>query len=293
MPRAPSQSRRLSMAELTKREQQTIPYLTPQQQNLLVAALSSQAQPHTSTVERPDAVKRSDSDLTTHPNTMPTNANGDALFVSPQAAELDNLGLDYTPGLDYLDDDGFDFENADVGGELIGPLPGSEGHEKRKSREDSVGTEHDAKRQETNDGEKAQKKPGRKPLTSEPTTVSPQPLFSSRPILTVTAEEKGAKPCRAKSVPRAKGEASEGPRREGHLSDQVFRGGEARKRRVESSSGALASRIARISQAPLFEQRRRAFLSTFESYEWATEQQWPFIWQQLPIRLPQVRSFAW
>ncbi|CAK1354275.1 unnamed protein product [Cercospora beticola] len=158
------------MAELTKREQQAIPYLTPQQQDLLVAALSSQAQPHTSTLERPGAVKRSDSDFTTHPNTMPTNANGDALFVSPQTAELDNFGLDYTPGLDYLDDDGFDFENADVGGELIGPLPGSEGHEKRKSREDSVGTEHDAKRQETNDGEKAQKKPGRKPLTSEPTT---------------------------------------------------------------------------------------------------------------------------
>lgn len=90
--------------------------------------------------------------------------------MSPQDATLDNLD-DYTPDLDYLDGDGFDFENADLGGEMIGALPG-DGHDKRKSPDDSAGDpEGDAKRQETQEGEKTAKKPGRKPLTSEPTTV--------------------------------------------------------------------------------------------------------------------------
>ncbi|KAF2212241.1 hypothetical protein CERZMDRAFT_111987 [Cercospora zeae-maydis SCOH1-5] len=156
---------------LTKPEQVT-PYLTHHQEDLLLAALNSQALPHASAQRRPAAVKRSDSDPAIESNAM-TTANGD-LFVSPHTAALDTFGLDYTPGIDYLDnDDTFDsFENADMGGELIGPLPGgSEGHDKRKSPDESAGTpEHDSKRQETNDGEKAQKKPGRKPLTSEPTT---------------------------------------------------------------------------------------------------------------------------
>ncbi|KAF2172906.1 hypothetical protein M409DRAFT_49418 [Zasmidium cellare ATCC 36951] len=109
--------------------------------------------------------------------------NENALFMSPQNAELDNLNVDYTPDLDYLDGDSFDFENADLGGEMIGALPGSggdsredltmngDGHEKRKSPDENGDSETgDAKRQETQEGEKGAKKPGRKPLTSEPTT---------------------------------------------------------------------------------------------------------------------------
>lgn len=109
---------------------------------------------------------------------MTTAANG-ALFMSPQA---DGFGLDYTPGLDYLDnDDSFDFEDADLGGEMIGALPG-EGHEKRKSPDEGADSpEPDSKRQETNDGEKAAKKPGRKPLTNEPTTVCVQLVAPMRP----------------------------------------------------------------------------------------------------------------
>jgi AP-1-like factor len=108
------------------------------------------------------------------------NANGAQLFVSPQDAGLDNYDIDYTPDLDYLDgDSGFDFENADLGGEMIGALPGRQsslddghGHEKRKSRDEYDDEKGDAKRQETQEGEKSgAKKPGRKPLTSEPTTV--------------------------------------------------------------------------------------------------------------------------
>ena len=62
---------------------------------------------------------------------------------------------------------------------MIGSLPGSGGNangdlsnEKRKSPDENDASEEgDAKRQETQDGEKGAKKPGRKPLTSEPTTV--------------------------------------------------------------------------------------------------------------------------
>jgi AP-1-like factor len=99
-----------------------------------------------------------------------------ALFMNPPKADPGLYSKEYTPAYDdYLDpDDHFDFEDADLGGDTPGALPGDgEVHEKRKSRDESAGTpEHDSKRQETNDGEKAAKKPGRKPLTSEPTTVS-------------------------------------------------------------------------------------------------------------------------
>lgn len=104
--------------------------------------------------------------------------SGSAVFQSP--GTMDNFNPDFTPDLDYLDGDGsFDFDNADLGGEMIGGLPGldadgnPEQHEKRKNTdEDGSPEEGDAKRQELGEGEKGSKKPGRKPLTNEPTTVS-------------------------------------------------------------------------------------------------------------------------
>lgn len=102
---------------------------------------------------------------------------------------MDSFNPDFTPDLDYLDGDGsFDFDNADLGGEMIGGLPGldadgnPEQHEKRKnSDEDGSPEEGDAKRQELGEGEKGSKKPGRKPLTNEPTTVSIHSLLSPPP----------------------------------------------------------------------------------------------------------------
>lgn len=110
------------------------PYLSPNQQDLLLAAFESQT-------AKPSA-RRSNSD------TMSVS-NENALFMSPQNAELDNLNVDYTPDLDYLDGDSFDFENADLGGEMIGALPGTgaDGHEKRKSPDENGDSETgDAKR---------------------------------------------------------------------------------------------------------------------------------------------------
>lgn len=156
-------------------------YLSRNQQDLLYAALNSQA----GTSQR-YPIKRSDSDPE---NPTMSALNGDALFMSPQNGDLDNfdVDLDYTPDMDFLDgDSGFDFENADLGGEMIGALPGrsegnGDGHEKRKSPDEADDDEEgDAKRQETHEGEKGgAKKPGRKPLTSEPTTVCNQCLVTA------------------------------------------------------------------------------------------------------------------
>ena len=86
-------------------------------------------------------------------------------------------GQDESPFLDYnLEDGDFDWDNA-TGEQLFGDLPGSEYHEenefhdKRKaSMEEEKGDEGSSKRHEGDD--KSAKKPGRKPLTGEPTTVS-------------------------------------------------------------------------------------------------------------------------
>lgn len=104
--------------------------------------------------------------------------SGTAVFQSP--GNMDNYNPDLTPDLDYFDGDAsFDFDNADLGGEMIGGLPGldadgkPEQHEKRKNTDDDGSpVEGSAKRQELAEGEKGSKKPGRKPLTNEPTTVS-------------------------------------------------------------------------------------------------------------------------
>ncbi|EMC99441.1 hypothetical protein BAUCODRAFT_63784 [Baudoinia panamericana UAMH 10762] len=156
-----------------------VPYLTDNQQDLLLAALSSQAKDRqNAAISRPGSTgvnKRTTSD------SQPGSMSGSALFMSPQDAELNNFDADYEPDLDYLDgDNSFDFDNADLGGEMIGALPGDsqddlnghgDSHEKRKSPDEKDDDEEgDSKRQETQDGEKSAKKPGRKPLTNEPTT---------------------------------------------------------------------------------------------------------------------------
>jgi AP-1-like factor len=107
-------------------------------------------------------------------------ANGVDIYTSPiqqtpGSGQLSNF--DESPSfLDYdLDDGNFDWDNS--GDQLFGDLPGTEynedgeHHDKRKaaSGEDDE-EEGSSKRREGND--KGAKKPGRKPLTGEPTTVS-------------------------------------------------------------------------------------------------------------------------
>jgi AP-1-like factor len=168
-------------SQQAKSTQKSNPYLSPNQQDLLLAALNSQAK------RNPRAKPAvGDTGITNHTHatsdpSQPTTTHamsGAAVFQSP--GNMDNYNPDFTPDLDYLDGDAsFDFDNADLGGEMIGGLPGvdadgkPEQHDKRKNTDDDGSpAEGSAKRQELAEGEKGSKKPGRKPLTNEPTTVS-------------------------------------------------------------------------------------------------------------------------
>ncbi|KAK5110020.1 hypothetical protein LTR62_006387 [Meristemomyces frigidus] len=165
--RLPEEQQRMAASHLL----QDAPHLSDNQQNLLLAALNAQARDRQS--RQSASARAADSGVNQHTTyAQPTQPDMSAstLFMSPADAELDNFNEDYTPDLDYLDgDESFDFDNADLGGEMIGALPGSgELHDKRKNPDEQDGSdEADPKRQE---GEKGAKKPGRKPLTNEPTT---------------------------------------------------------------------------------------------------------------------------
>lgn len=145
------------------------PYLSHNQQDLLLAALSSQARPNSYKSLAPGApsVDAGVPSNSITSSTMDDQVDSKTTFLSPEG--LDAFDVDFTPELDFLDgDQSFDFENADLGGEMIGGLPG----EKRKNPDEGAVANGDSKRQELQDGERSAKKPGRKPLTSEPTTVS-------------------------------------------------------------------------------------------------------------------------
>lgn len=154
-------------------------YLNPNEQDLLLTALNSN-KPTGSTIGLYNSTaNRSNS----HNATKSTQSNMASTYTSPAqqtpgSATLTNKGFDNSPFGDFeLDDSNFDW---DVNGELIGALPGTttrqEDHEenelgdKRKSPEDAEEEDGGGKRREGED--KTGKKPGRKPLTSEPTTVS-------------------------------------------------------------------------------------------------------------------------
>lgn len=149
------------------------PYLSPNQQDLLLAALNSQAAP-----ARPSQHNSGDRKAIEHLGiksepTQPIMAtdNSGLMYLGPHDADLDQFDVNFTPDGDFLDgDQSFDFDNADLGGDMIGSLPSQ--HEKRKNSEEDSPEEGEAKRQEVQEGERSAKKPGRKPLTSEPTTVS-------------------------------------------------------------------------------------------------------------------------
>lgn len=227
-------------------------YLNTTQQDLLLAALNSQAGQRNDTSN--SAIRQR-----THSNPAGTmnGVSGDGLFMSPQQAELDNFNADYTPDLDYLDGDNFDFENADLGGEMIGALPGgnAEQHEKRKITDENDDEEEgDAKRQETQEGEKSAKKPGRKPLTSEPTTVSPAP-FDLQLQLTDTVRQK--RKAQNRAAQRAFRE-----RKEAHLKDLETKVSELTKTREadKHENGMLKAQVDRL-QIELREYRKRLSLN--------------------------------
>ncbi|OAA70240.1 Transcription factor PAP1 [Cordyceps fumosorosea ARSEF 2679] len=141
-------------------------FLTPHQQNLLFAALNAN-KPQPSASAAPNPVSLSPSSFKNSPG------NGAAVTGGYQDSPfLDNYEYEFA-------DSSFDFSFADNDQTtMIGDMPSTSDksdtpdddlHEKRSyPDEDDDAFENDPKRREG--GEKVPKKPGRKPLTSEPTS---------------------------------------------------------------------------------------------------------------------------
>lgn len=157
-------------------------YLSPDQQDLLYAALASSDQ---FTKGQNNANFNS---VNPDQHRSPPNQNHSQGSSGPEpldsppddvvgSAKL-GMGTDDSPFLDFDFDADFDFSGN---GSLIGDLPGlspsvddADSREKRKSIDDQDDDETGKKRKENDD--KMAKKPGRKPLTSEPTTVGGRPV---------------------------------------------------------------------------------------------------------------------
>ncbi|KAJ6787893.1 hypothetical protein PWT90_01876 [Aphanocladium album] len=141
-------------------------FLTPHQQNLLFAALNANKQ-QAATAAAPNPVSLSPSSFKNSPG-----STAGATGAYQESPFLDNYDYDFA-------DSSFDFSFAgNDQGAMIGDMPSTSDksdtpdddiHEKRSHPDDDdESPENEAKRREA--GEKIPKKPGRKPLTSEPTS---------------------------------------------------------------------------------------------------------------------------
>ncbi|OJJ04496.1 hypothetical protein ASPVEDRAFT_790043 [Aspergillus versicolor CBS 583.65] len=145
-------------------------YLSPGQQDLLLAALSSNNK------QKPNGqAPKTGSNPTDTPGQASTGSFSASPAFDGSNHQFDNLNYDESPFLDFNPDLEWDFPGSDEN--LIGDLPGSavsDDHEVGDKRKDSDSTSEVSgkKRRESDDksDEKASKKPGRKPLMSEPTS---------------------------------------------------------------------------------------------------------------------------
>ncbi|MCJ1405273.1 DNA-binding transcription factor yap1 [Xylographa trunciseda] len=162
-------------------------YLSPKEQDLLLTALNSNKSglaenkrsypPMSANSVRPSGPRSTSNPLQYQPSGRNSLDNND-FHASPvqKTPGSGAIGVNESPFLDYdLDDGNFDWDiNGD---QMIGSLPGTsldddddaDLHDKRKiSDDDADDNEGGGKRREGDD--KTTKKPGRKPLTSEPTS---------------------------------------------------------------------------------------------------------------------------
>ncbi|QKX59560.1 uncharacterized protein TRUGW13939_06696 [Talaromyces rugulosus] len=155
-------------------------FLSPEQQNLLMAALNAN-NPSKKQDGSQESTPGLQNNRSSSNETSPSQENGfdpsrSSYFESPLLNDgpgSGHLGFnpDESPFLDFDPDVDFDPQGSD---DLIGDLPGWDSHElgdKRKSiGESDADFDNGKKRRGSDDKDKASKKPGRKPLTSEPTT---------------------------------------------------------------------------------------------------------------------------
>ncbi|PWY76997.1 putative transcriptional factor [Aspergillus heteromorphus CBS 117.55] len=147
-------------------------YLSPDQQDLLLAALSSNNPPQKQQNNTQPSGPKSD------PESTPGNASSASFNMSPafDPSQPHSGGLGYgdddSPFLDFNPELDFDLQGSE---NLIGDLPESlseepESGEKRKDMDEPLDENEGSGKKRRESDDKAAKKPGRKPLTSEPTS---------------------------------------------------------------------------------------------------------------------------
>ncbi|PYH91738.1 PAP1-domain-containing protein [Aspergillus ellipticus CBS 707.79] len=149
-------------------------YLSPNQQELLLAALTSNtpAQKQQQGDNQPSE-SQSDRDSATPGNASSRSFNMSPGFdpTQPHSGGL-GYGDDESPFLDFNPRLDFDFQGSE---NLIGDIPDNlsdehEAGEKRKDMDEPVDENESSGKKRRESDDKAAKKPGRKPLTSEPTS---------------------------------------------------------------------------------------------------------------------------
>ncbi|KAK9584481.1 DNA-binding transcription factor yap1 [Aspergillus fumigatus] len=149
-------------------------YLSPDQQDLLLAALSSN-----NPTQKQQTVTHN-SEANQNLNHTPGHASSGSFSVSPPSGldgsvnQSTTFGYEDSPYLDLNFDFDLDFlGNESLIGDLPPSLPSTEDYEpgdKRKDIDGQVNDKEDSGKKRRESDEKAAKKPGRKPLTSEPTS---------------------------------------------------------------------------------------------------------------------------
>jgi AP-1-like transcription factor len=209
--------------------------LTPQQQTLLFRALTS---------NQPSSSKNDQGSLTPDSlTTSPAQTQKNISFNEPEHGLPDSSLIDYDYDIGQDSSFDFDFTNdgVDAQARMIGDLPGTspesndsfkdgskspenESSDKRShpdDEEDEEEAENGAKRRESEG--KVPKKPGRKPLTNEPSSVSLAPECSTAAqYLIPHPEAKGTESCRSARFSGAEGEAPQGSRDEGRGAREGF-----------------------------------------------------------------------
>ena len=145
--------------------------LSPDQETLLRTALSSNPRDSLQSAQNIDMNAKN---VSYSPNGNTTM--DDSLPTSPEEANgVNGHGQDLIDGLlDEFDDGNFEWDGNDE--QLFGDLHPNESldeselHDKRKASTGSEDSEQGSNKKQEGDS-KAPKKPGRKPLTAEPTTV--------------------------------------------------------------------------------------------------------------------------
>ena len=208
-------------------------FLSSEQQDLLLTALSSNNPNATSNgahsqsnskSSMANAIRSNSNPLSLHlggSGSFSNNIQGSPLQETPGPDSAARSGFDDSPFLDYdLDDGNFDWDTS--ADQLFGNLPGEHGsnedgehNDKRKNPDDEQDDEEGGGKRREGDDKQA-RKPGRKPLTSEPTSVCGlQSLHLTRHLISVSLETKGSEPSCPTSFSRAKGETFERTRNEG------------------------------------------------------------------------------